>query len=126
MTILHGFKNDFSGFFDCQFLDGGAGRFKFVGYLYESFVAHMQFLGKIPIKLNDIFFFVLSLSSLLISFIAYKNTKSFILALFVVTIFLVSYPVLMVFEFHYRGPKVISILITAIFFLLIDSNIHKN
>ena len=31
----------------------------------------------------------------------------------------------MVFEFHYRGPKVISILITAIFFLLIDLNIDK-
>ena len=54
MTILQGIKNNFSGFFDCRFLDGGVGRFRFVGYLYESFIAHMQFLGKIPIQLYDI------------------------------------------------------------------------
>ncbi len=125
MSIFEGIYQNFKSFFECYFLDGGRGRFRYVGYFYESFSAHLSFLGYLPPTFYDWFsLIILSITSFFISFVSFIRTKSFILTLFIVMFFLISYPTLMIFEFHYRGPKVIAVLFLSIFFLLIETKIN--
>ena len=126
MSLFEAVWENSMGFFECYFLDQGRGRFRYIGYLYESITANMIFLGYLPMTLYDTSSLaVISVASLFLSLIVFARTKSTFLAFSIVVLFLVSFPTLMIYEFHYRGAKVMAVLFLAIFLWLFNSGIDS-
>jgi hypothetical protein len=125
MSLIESIWANFSSLFDCHYLDGGNGRFRYVGYLYEMISANMTFLGILPSTLFDyLSLYVVIISSLFLYLYLIRRTNSVIIASLAVIFFLVSYPVIMIFEFHYRGPKIIAVFFLALFLFLFNE--YKN
>ncbi|MDA8855623.1 hypothetical protein N9I82_00680 [Alphaproteobacteria bacterium] len=101
--------------FDCGLIDGGHGRFRYVGYFYELISAQLIFLNFTPRTLHDHATGVLVfLSATALFYAASIHTNSKLTGWLASTGFLLSTPALMVLAYHYRGPKIIACLMLAI------------